>query len=136
MAAGTPIRVLLSKVGLDTHDRGIKLVAVWLRNAGMEIIDLGPYRSAEEVAVAAAQEDVDVIGTSYLDGGHIGWTQDLIEHLRILGADDVRVVVGGTIPHDDVPVLLAMGVSSVILPGTPMTDVVAAVEAAARSRTA
>ena len=67
-----PIRVLLSKIGLDTHDRGIKLVAAWLRDAGMEVIYLGPYRTAEEVASVAVQEDVAVIGTSFLDGGHAG----------------------------------------------------------------
>ena len=127
-----PIRVLLSKIGLDTHDRGIKLVAAWLRDAGMEVIYLGPYRTAEEVAAVAVQEDVAVIGTSFLDGGHDGWTRDLLAALAEVGAADVPVILGGIVPPDDEAQLLELGVAAVLHPGTPMLEVVTAFERVGR----
>jgi methylmalonyl-CoA mutase C-terminal domain/subunit len=116
--------VLLSKIGLDTHDRGIKLVAAWLRDAGMEVIYLGPYKTVEEVVAVAVQEDVDVIGTSFLDGGHCGWAEDLLRALADEDAGDVPVVVGGIIPEDDEVRLTEAGVAAVVGPGTPMHEMV------------
>ena len=124
MVESNRVRVLLSKIGLDTHDRGIKLVAAWLRDAGMEVIYLDPYRTPEEVARVAVQEDVDVVGTSFLDGGQVGWTTELVGNLRELGAAQIPVVVGGVMPADDVLALEQLGVFAVILPGTPFADVV------------
>jgi methylmalonyl-CoA mutase C-terminal domain/subunit len=135
-ATDSPIRVLLSKIGLDTHDRGIKLVAAWLRDAGMEVIYLGPYRSPEEVAAVAVQEDVAVIGTSFLDGGHDGWTRDLLSALEAAEAGDVPVIVGGIVPVDDEAQLLDIGIAAVLHPGTPMLEVVAAFERAATRQAA
>jgi len=127
-------RILLSKIGLDTHDRGIKLVAAWLRDAGMEVIYLGPYRTVEEVVAVALQEDVDVIGASFLDGGHCGWVEDLLQALDEEDSGDVPVVVGGIIPDEDVTRLTELGVAAVVRPGTPMEEVVAAfVQAEART---
>lgn len=126
-----PVRVLLSKIGLDTHDRGIKLVAAWLRDAGMEVIYLGPYKTVEEVTAVAAQEDVAVIGTSFLDGGHCGWIVDLLASLESTDASDIPVIVGGIVPADDEATLLKLGVAAVLHPGTPMKEVVAAFERAA-----
>jgi methylmalonyl-CoA mutase C-terminal domain/subunit len=129
-----PIRVLLSKIGLDTHDRGIKLVAAWLRDAGMEVIYLGPYKTVEEVSSVAVQEDVAVIGTSFLDGGHVGWITDLLAELDRADAGDIPVIVGGIVPAPDEAELLGLGVDAVLHPGTPMSDVVAAFEEAAATR--
>jgi methylmalonyl-CoA mutase C-terminal domain/subunit len=123
--------VLLSKIGLDTHDRGIKLVAAWLRDAGMEVIYLGPYKTVEEVSSVAAQEDVDVIGTSFLDGGHCGWIADLFAALEDDDAVDIPVIVGGIVPAEDEEALLDIGVAAVLHPGTPMQDVIAAFREAA-----
>lgn len=123
-ARDVPIRVLLSKIGLDTHDRGIKLVAAWIRDAGMEVIYLGPYKTVEDVTAAAVQEDVDVIGTSFLDGGHLGWLFDLRAALDEADAADIPIVVGGIIPAEDEVELLRTGVAAVLHPGTPMEDIV------------
>jgi len=120
----SPIRVLLGKVGLDTHDRGIKLVALWLRDAGMEVSYIGPYHSPEELAEVAAQEDVDVVGVSFLDGGHIGWSEDLLASMRAHGASDIPVIVGGTVSEDDRRLLLTAGIFDVAPPGTPLDIVV------------
>ena len=120
----TPIRVLLGKVGLDTHDRGIKLVALWLRDAGMEVSYIGPYHSPEDLAAVAAQEDVDVVGVSFLDGGHLGWSEDLLAAMRERDAGDIPVVVGGTVSESDRQLLLAAGIFDVAPPGTPLGTVV------------
>jgi methylmalonyl-CoA mutase C-terminal domain/subunit len=120
----SPIRVLLGKVGLDTHDRGIKLVALWLRDAGMEVSYIGPYHAPEELARVAAQEDVDVVGVSFLDGGHMGWSEDLLASMAAQDASDIPVIVGGTVSEDDRRSLLAAGIFDVAPPGTPLDKVV------------
>jgi methylmalonyl-CoA mutase, C-terminal domain len=123
-----PLRVILGKLGLDTHDRGIKLVATWLRDAGMEVIYLGPYLEADLVAHVAVQEDADVVGLSFLDGGHVGWCRDLRDHLRRAGRPDLPIVVGGIIPDQDAADLASLGVAAVVTPGTPLSAIVAAVK--------
>lgn len=109
-----PIRVLIAKVGLDGHDRGAKVVARCLRDAGMDVIYTGLHRTPEEVVVAAVQEDVDILGVSLLSGAHMTILPRILERLRQAGAEDIKVVAGGVIPDEDVPVLLEMGVAKVL----------------------
>jgi methylmalonyl-CoA mutase, C-terminal domain len=113
------IRVLIAKPGLDGHDRGAKVVARALRDAGMEVIYTGLRQSPEMIAEAALQEDVDVIGLSILSGAHMGLVPRVLELLRGNGQTDVKVFVGGIIPESDIPELLNAGVMSVYGPGTP-----------------
>jgi methylmalonyl-CoA mutase C-terminal domain/subunit len=124
------IRVLVAKVGLDGHDRGIKVVARTLRDAGMEVIYTGLFQTPETVAAAALDEDVDVVGLSMLSGAHMTLAPLVVEALRNKGVD-IPVVVGGIVPNQDVPELLAAGVAGVIGPGATAEEVVAAVQAAA-----
>jgi methylmalonyl-CoA mutase C-terminal domain/subunit len=120
----TPVRVLVAKPGLDGHDRGAKLVARALRDAGFEVIYTGIRQKPEMIAAVAVQEDVDVVGLSVLSGAHLGLTQKTIEALRLNGADHVKVVVGGTVPQGDVRTLLDMGASGVFPTGTPIEALV------------
>ena len=106
-------RILIAKVGLDGHDRGVKVVARCLRDAGMEVIYTGLHRRPEEVVRAAIEEDVDIIGISLLSGAHMTLVDRILQQLRRAGADDIIVVVGGLIPDEDVPALLNMGVAKV-----------------------
>src|SRR5512146_2833417 len=106
-----PIRVLIAKVGLDGHDRGAKVVARCLRDAGMDVIYTGLHRTPEEVVVAAVQEDVDVLGVSLLSGAHMTIVPRILEPLRQAGAEDIKVVAGGVIPDEDVVSLLGMGIA-------------------------
>jgi methylmalonyl-CoA mutase cobalamin-binding domain/chain len=124
-----PLRVLIAKVGLDGHDRGAKVVARCLRDAGMEVVYTGLHRTPEEVVATAVQEDVDVLGVSLLSGAHMTLVPRVIELMRRAGADDVRLVVGGVVPDEDVPALRALGVSDVILQDTPPEEIVARVRA-------
>jgi methylmalonyl-CoA mutase, C-terminal domain len=126
-------RVLLAKPGLDGHDRGIKVIAMGLRDAGAEVIYLGLRRSVGEILQAAVDEDVDVIGISMLSGAHLPLVRELIEGRDERGSD-TPVVVGGTIPAADVPALLSMGVAAVYPAGTGLQEVVDGVLAAAASR--
>ena len=112
------IRVLIAKPGLDGHDRGAKVVARALRDAGMEVIYTGLRQSPEMIAEAALQEDVNVIGLSILSGAHLGLVPRVLDLLRSNGQTDVKVFVGGIIPESDVPELLQMGVMAVYGPGT------------------
>ena len=131
-----PLRVLIAKVGLDGHDRGAKVVARCLRDAGMEVIYTGLHRTPEEVVAAAVQEDVDVLGISLLSGAHMTLVPRIIALMREARADDVRLVVGGVVPDEDVPALRAMGVADVILQDTPPDEVVARVRGLAASQPA
>ena len=133
---GRPIRVLIAKVGLDGHDRGAKVVARCLRDAGMEVIYTGLHRTPEEVVAAAVQEDVDVLGISLLSGAHMTLVPRIVELMRQARADDVRLVVGGVVPDEDVPALRAMGVADVILQDTPPDEIVARVRALEASQPA
>ncbi len=119
-----PIRVLVAKPGLDGHDRGAKLVARALRDAGFEVIYLGIRQRPEVIAAVAVQEDVDIVGLSILSGAHLALTRKTVEALRAAGGDEVRVVVGGTIPQRDVPKLEEAGAIGVFPTGTPLERVV------------
>ncbi len=118
------IRVLIAKPGLDGHDRGAKVVARALRDAGMEVIYTGIRQTPDMIADAALQEDVDVVGLSILSGAHMTLVPQVIERLRAYGLDHVKVFVGGIIPERDVPALQAMGVTKVYGPGTPTRQIV------------
>jgi methylmalonyl-CoA mutase C-terminal domain/subunit len=120
----TPIRVLIAKPGLDGHDRGAKVMARALRDAGMEVIYTGLFQTPEMIARAALDEDVDVIGLSILSGAHLAIFPKIFEQLREDGLGDVLVVAGGTIPDEDVPKLKALGVAEVFGPGTPLETAV------------
>lgn len=124
------IRVLMAKPGLDGHDRGAKVVARALRDAGMEVIYTGLRQSAEMIAEAALQEDVDVVGMSILSGAHMVLVPKVLNLLKDNGQEDVRVFVGGIIPEEDGQKLLSMGVSAVYGPGTPTTRVIEDIESA------
>ena len=124
-AASDRIRVIIAKVGLDGHDRGVKIVARTLRDAGMDVIYTGLHRTPEEVVEAAIQEDVDVIGVSILSGAHMTVFPRLIGLLEARDALDILVVGGGVIPDDDLPKLKALGVREVLLQDTPPAEIVA-----------
>ncbi len=127
------IRVLVAKPGLDGHDRGAKIVARALRDAGMEVIYTGLRQTPEMIAEAALQEDVDAIGLSILSGAHMALVPRIMELLRENGLDDVKVFVGGIIPDDDVPRLLEIGVAGVYGPGTLTDQIVRDVQTAVAS---
>ena len=118
------IRVLVAKPGLDGHDRGAKVVARALRDAGMEVIYSGLRQTPEMIAEAALQEDVDVVGLSVLSGAHLALLPRIVELLRQNGMDDVLVIAGGIVPDEDVPVLKEAGVHGVFGPGTLTEDIV------------
>jgi methylmalonyl-CoA mutase C-terminal domain/subunit len=118
------IRVIVAKPGLDGHDRGAKVVARALRDAGMEVIYTGLRQTPEQVVEAAVQEDVDVIGLSILSGAHTYLVPRIVELLKEAGMDDVLVTVGGIIPGDDVPMLNEHGVTGIFGPGTPTDEIV------------
>ena len=122
--ASKPIRVLIGKVGLDGHDRGVKLVARALRDAGMEIVYTGLHQTPEQVVSAAIQEDVDAIGLSVLSGAHNTLFIRVLELLKEQGAEDIVVFGGGIIPDEDRPTLQAAGVRALFQPGTPMSKIV------------
>lgn len=131
-----PIRVLLAKIGLDGHDRGVKVVARILRDAGMEVVYTGLHRTAGEVAEAAVQEDVDVIGVSLLSGAHMTAFPKLLHALREHNAGDIPIVGGGVIPSSDIPKLKAMGVADIFLQDTPPAVIVERVRQVAAQRDA
>jgi methylmalonyl-CoA mutase C-terminal domain/subunit len=118
------IRVVIAKPGLDGHDRGAKVIARALRDAGMEVIYTGLRQTPEQIVAAALQEDADVIGLSILSGAHMHIAPRLMDLIREKGLDDVLVLVGGIIPDVDVPKLHEMGIAGVFLPGRPMQDIV------------
>ena len=119
-----PIRVLLAKVGLDGHDRGVKVVARTLRDAGMDVIYTGLHRTPEEVVQAAIQEDVDILGISLLSGAHMTICPRILNLLNDKGANDIITVVGGVIPDDDVIALKKLGVSEILLQDTPPKQII------------
>jgi methylmalonyl-CoA mutase C-terminal domain/subunit len=129
-----PIRILVGKVGLDGHDRGAKVVARTLRDAGMEVIYTGLHRTPEEVVTAAVQEDVDVIGLSCLSGAHMTLIPRVIELMKAAEADDIPLVVGGVFPDEDIPVMKQMGVAEVFLQDTPPKKIVDAITALVAAR--
>jgi len=130
----TTIRVVIAKPGLDGHDRGAKVIARALRDAGMEVIYTGLRQTPEQIVAAAVQEDADVIGLSILSGAHMHICPRVMTLLREQGVDDVTVVVGGIIPDADVAALHNLGVAGVFPPGTPMQAIVDFIRTHARTR--
>ena len=125
--AGQPIRVLIAKIGLDGHDRGVKVVARTLRDAGLDVIYTGLHRTPQEVVDAAIQEDVDVIGISILSGAHMTVFPRVLDLLAEKGATDILVVGGGVIPDEDVATLTVRGVKAILLQDTPPEAIVATI---------
>jgi methylmalonyl-CoA mutase C-terminal domain/subunit len=128
------LRVVIAKPGLDGHDRGAKVIARALRDAGMEVIYTGLRQTPEQIASAALQEDADVIGLSILSGAHNHIAPRLMQLLKEKGLDDVLVLIGGIIPGVDIPKLKEIGVKGIFLPGTPMQDIIDFISANARIR--
>lgn len=126
-SAAGPARVLVAKPGLDGHDRGAKIVARTLRDAGFEVIYTGIRQRVEDIVATALQEDVAVVGLSILSGAHVALTGRIVEALRAADAGDIAVVVGGTIPQGDVPKLLEAGAAAVFPTGTSLDDLVTGV---------
>ena len=132
--AGKTIRVVVAKPGLDGHDRGAKIIARALRDAGMEVIYTGLHQTPEQIAATVVQEDADAVGLSILSGAHMTLVPRVVETLREQGADDVVVTVGGTIPADDVPELKKLGIAEVFTPGASTDEIVEFVREAVRQR--
>lgn len=130
------VRVLLAKVGLDGHDRGVKVVARALRDAGMEVVYTGLHRRPHEVVEAALQEDVDVIGVSILSGAHLTLLPKIAALMREKGLDDVALIVGGVIPDQDLPALRELGITAVVGQEATPDEVAAAVRGAVQPREA
>jgi methylmalonyl-CoA mutase C-terminal domain/subunit len=123
MESKKAIRVLIAKPGLDGHDRGALIIAMSLRNAGMEVVYTGLHQPIDQIAEAAIEEDVDVIGLSILSGAHIALVGKLMKILKDSKANDKKVVIGGTIPKQDIPALMALGVKAVFPVGSPLPNI-------------
>ncbi len=128
------IRVVVAKPGLDGHDRGAKIIARALRDAGMEVIYTGLHQTPEQIAETVIQEDADAIGLSILSGAHMTLVPRVVQLLSEQGVDDVVITVGGTIPADDVPELKKLGVAEVFTPGSPTDEIVDFVRGAVAAR--
>ncbi|WP_042365521.1 cobalamin B12-binding domain-containing protein [Streptacidiphilus neutrinimicus] len=133
MGVSGPIRVVVAKPGLDGHDRGAKVIARALRDAGMEVIYTGLHQTPEQIVDTAIQEDADGIGLSILSGAHMTLCAKIVELLRERDAADIVVFGGGIIPDDDIPQLKALGVAEIFTPGAPTRDVVSWVQAHLRT---
>ena len=129
--SGRKIRVVVAKPGLDGHDRGAKIIARALRDAGMEVIYTGLHQTPEQIAATVIQEDADAVGLSILSGAHMTLVPKIVELLREQEADDVLVTVGGTIPADDIPALKEKGVAEVFTPGSSTDEIVEFIREAA-----
>ena len=129
------IRIVVAKPGLDGHDRGAKIIARALRDAGMEVIYTGLHQTPEQIAATVVQEDADAIGLSILSGAHMTLVPKVVDLLREQGVEDVVITVGGTIPADDVPELKRLGVSEVFTPGSSTDEIVEFVQNAVSERT-
>jgi methylmalonyl-CoA mutase C-terminal domain/subunit len=132
----TRIRVVIAKPGLDGHDRGVKIVARALRDAGMEVIYTGLHQTPEQIVQTAVQEDADAIGLSVLSGAHMTLFAEVMELLRERGIDDILVFGGGIIPADDIPELKALGVAAIFTPGAATGEIVDWVNAQFAARSA
>ncbi len=133
-ATARKIRVVVAKPGLDGHDRGAKIIARALRDAGMEVIYTGLHQTPEQIAETVIQEDADAVGLSILSGAHMTLVPKVVELLRAQGVDDVLVTVGGTIPADDIPELKDLGVAEVFTPGAGTDDIVEFIQERASAR--
>jgi methylmalonyl-CoA mutase C-terminal domain/subunit len=137
MAAATAskkIRVVVAKPGLDGHDRGAKIIARALRDAGMEVIYTGLHQTPEQIVETVIQEDADAVGLSILSGAHMTLVPRIVALLKEQDIDDVLVTVGGTIPADDIPELKALGVAEVFTPGAPTQEIIDFIEGAVAAR--
>ena len=128
-----PIRVVIAKPGLDGHDRGAKVVARALRDAGFEVIYTGLHQTPAQIAETAVQEDADCVGLSVLSGAHLTLFAEVLDHLRRREASDIVVFGGGIIPAEDIDALMALGVAAIFTPGTPTSAIVAWIEGNVRS---
>jgi methylmalonyl-CoA mutase cobalamin-binding domain/chain len=133
-ATARKIRVVVAKPGLDGHDRGAKIIARALRDAGMEVIYTGLHQTPEQIAETVIQEDADAVGLSILSGAHMTLVPKVVELLQAQGVDDVLVTVGGTIPADDIPELKELGVAEVFTPGAGTDDIVEFIRERATAR--
>jgi methylmalonyl-CoA mutase cobalamin-binding domain/chain len=133
-ATARKIRVVVAKPGLDGHDRGAKIIARALRDAGMEVIYTGLHQTPEQIAETVIQEDADAVGLSILSGAHMTLVPKVVELLQAQGVDDVLVTVGGTIPADDIPELKNLGVAEVFTPGAGTDDIVEFIRERATAR--
>jgi methylmalonyl-CoA mutase C-terminal domain/subunit len=124
MPDGRKIRVVVAKPGLDGHDRGAKIIARALRDAGMEVIYTGLHQTPEQIVETVIQEDADAVGLSILSGAHMTLVPRVVELLADQGAEDVKLVVGGTIPNDDIPELKKLGVDEIFTPGSSVQKIV------------
>jgi methylmalonyl-CoA mutase, C-terminal domain len=124
-----PIRIVIAKPGLDGHDRGAKIIARSLRDAGMEVIYTGLHQTPEQIVATTIQEDADAVGLSILSGAHMTLVPRVIDQLRAEGADDVLVMVGGTIPREDIGELKRLGVAEVFTPGAPVQGMIEVIRA-------
>jgi len=111
-------KILLAKMGLDGHDNGMTIVAKWLRDAGFEVVYAGIYNTSERIVNTARQEDVQLIGLSFLGGEHRHYSERLVQRLKEEGMDDIKIILGGVIPKEDIPGLKSIGISEVFTPGT------------------
>jgi len=123
-ATGRKIRVVVAKPGLDGHDRGAKIIARALRDAGMEVIYTGLHQTPEQIVETVIQEDADAVGLSILSGAHMTLVPRIAALLKEQGVEDVVLVVGGTIPADDIPELKRLGVSEIFTPGSPVQEII------------
>jgi methylmalonyl-CoA mutase C-terminal domain/subunit len=128
------IRVVVAKPGLDGHDRGAKVIARALRDAGMEVIYTGLHQTAEQIAETVLQEDADAVGLSILSGAHMTLVPKVVRLLEEQGADDVVVTVGGTIPAEDIPELKKLGVAEVFTPGSSTQDIIEFIQSSVGAR--
>jgi len=128
------IRVVVAKPGLDGHDRGAKIIARALRDAGMEVIYTGLHQTPEQIVETVIQEDADAVGLSILSGAHMTLVPRVVELLREQGIEDVLITVGGTIPADDIPELERLGVAAVFTPGAPTKDIIDFIQGAVARR--
>ena len=133
-ATARKIRVVVAKPGLDGHDRGAKIIARALRDAGMEVIYTGLHQTPEQIAETVIQEDADAVGLSILSGAHMTLVPKVVELLKAQGVEDVLVTVGGTIPADDIPELKELGVAEVFTPGAGTDDIVEFIRERASAR--
>jgi len=132
-APARPLRIIVAKAGLDGHDRGAKVIARALRDAGMEVIYTGLHQTPEQIVETVIQEDADAVGLSILSGAHMTLVPRIMELLKQQGIDDVLVTVGGTIPSDDVEELKALGVAEVFTPGAPTQQAIDFIRGAVRA---
>jgi methylmalonyl-CoA mutase C-terminal domain/subunit len=134
MAGEKKIKVVISKVGLDGHDRGAKVISTLLKEAGMEVVYLGTYQMPEDIIRAAIDEDADVIGVSYLSGEHLVFTPKIIDEMKKHGLDDVLFIAGGVIPPEDIPSLKEIGINEIFMAGSMTKPIVEYIQSHVRKK--